>query len=466
MSDTAEPLAPPVFQETNRHPGGWLGLILFFALSILSVAMTIRSEMVRPPSHSSQQDLLQSVLKHESSFRSKLDQQTGEDAPQKELEAEQKVVKELDPETKKLAKDVKKDPMAAKLSAAMNYERHQPTNPDDLKILESSRKPFDNTLYQIYSAKSLTRAEARTLTKNLPDTPFVYVAAKVHAFEKAGDSGALVRLVPPSKDDTWVSGIFFAMLAMSAGVWVKFVQDIFEGKLPPKGIPMDLITATDADRLAIRAAQILGIFILLGVIPLLLKIRGEDGFTEIGIGVLLLASIVALQKVSILGKRISLHALGLSTENLSKNVILGVEGFFAEAPIAMILGLVGTFLFQWLPEPTHPASEAIKNRHDLVSIIPILIFGSIIAPIWEEIVFRGLLFPSLKKVTGGIISAAVISSFLFASVHPQGPALLMSLAAVGGMSCYLSYKSRSLVPSIVMHCLHNTALFVLTIVLT
>ena len=62
--------------------------------------------------------------------------------------------------------------------------------------------------------------------------------------------------------------------------------------------------------------------------------------------------------------------------------------------------------------------------------------------------------------------AALVSSFLFASIHPQGPVLWAALASVALFSCFLAQKTRSLVPSITMHLAHNTTLLALTLLVS
>ena len=87
----------------------------------------------------------------------------------------------------------------------------------------------------------------------------------------------------------------------------------------------------------------------------------------------------------------------------------------------MVVALVGTRLFQGLPSNEHPASAALMNTHDLATIASLLFFGAVAAPFWEETMFRGLLLPAFRRVFNGQAAAALLSSFLFACIHPQGP---------------------------------------------
>jgi membrane protease YdiL (CAAX protease family) len=91
--------------------------------------------------------------------------------------------------------------------------------------------------------------------------------------------------------------------------------------------------------------------------------------------------------------------------------------------------------------------------------------AAVIAPIWEEFMFRGLLFPAFSAVTKSPVLGAVISCFLFAAIHPQGPAgvpLLMTLAL--GM-CFISYQTKSLIPNMVMHAINNAGALLMLMLL-
>jgi membrane protease YdiL (CAAX protease family) len=146
--------------------------------------------------------------------------------------------------------------------------------------------------------------------------------------------------------------------------------------------------------------------------------------------------------------------------DLGRHIAWGIGGFFVELPITMIMAAVGLLIFSALPQPSHPATEEILKAKNLASVVPILFFGSVTAPIWEEFVFRGLIFPALFRVIGRVATAAVITGFIFAMIHPQGIVLWMALATVGTVGCALTYQTRSLIPTVVMHMLHNSTIFI------
>ena len=79
--------------------------------------------------------------------------------------------------------------------------------------------------------------------------------------------------------------------------------------------------------------------------------------------------------------------------------------------------------------------------------------GAIAAPVVEEFLFRGLLFPLLRGRMK-VVAAVVVSALLFAALHllvPLIPALLM----MGVVLALLTERYNSIVPSIAVHALNN-----------
>lgn len=462
MSFPSDVLPPPVIQETRRNWTGWVALSLLVGFTLLMALA--ESLTVKPPSqqvHDDQQEVLQSFMQAESRQGSATNQAL--DVAKKDVATKKGKVSSALAE---LSRQPSSDHMAAKLTAAMRTELHQPVQATLLGPLLKSKAPVDHLFAEIYGSPKLSLSKANQLVALLPKWPFVYTAAKVHALEKAGDKGALARFVPPKNTTSillagWLS---VACLAISFSIWSQIWARHKQGTLLPRGIPMDTITALDADRLAIRGAQIFALYLIASTFASYLP-RDYFGLPAkvVVIVFLLVTGVVLLQRLEVDGKRITLDMIGVSSRDLGQNVILGIQCFFAEFPVALILAGIGSAIFSFLPRATHPATEALSRDHSLATIVPVIVLGSILAPFWEEIVFRGLLFPALKRLMGGMVPGILVSSFLFASLHPQGISIWLALAGVGAASCLVSYQSRSLVPSMVMHCMHNTAVFALTL---
>jgi membrane protease YdiL (CAAX protease family) len=462
VSQLLDPNDPTAADDTPRNLTGWIAFaVMILFVIVMTGAAISKSKPSRLDGHDSEQLVLKQVLSAESLEASLGDAVGGATGNNREL-----LSKSLDDPISGLVIDSDKDVLASMLYAEMRTYQQRPIPSEHLKILATSKVPQDQAFYRIYSSPKLTRAEADQLVAKLPSEPFVYQAAKVQALEKAGDKSAVTRYVSPIP---CIGTVILALgawpfIGASLAVWMIFRRKLRDKTLELKGIPMDPITVADADRLAIRAAQIFAIFVLSSLLVLLLTVKMKFHLTDAEVGalggVLTIAAIFWLQRFPIDGKKIQLALLGWNRTNLKRNLWLGFLGFLAEFPVAMFLGQLSVTLLHWLPKPTTPA-EALEHTHNLRTVIPILISACIIAPFWEEIAFRGLLFPGLKRLMGGLAPGILLSSIIFASVHPQGVTEWLPLAFIGATSCYLSYQSRSLIPGMVMHCLHNTVLCVL-----
>lgn len=96
--------------------------------------------------------------------------------------------------------------------------------------------------------------------------------------------------------------------------------------------------------------------------------------------------------------------------------------------------------------------SAVKDA-PLSQFLLVLLAGAILAPIGEEIFFRGFLFTSLLKERGPAVAYAA-SSLLFAVVHLNLAALLPILVLGVGLAI-ARHVSRSLLAPIVAHSLNN-----------
>lgn len=94
---------------------------------------------------------------------------------------------------------------------------------------------------------------------------------------------------------------------------------------------------------------------------------------------------------------------------------------------------------------------------DREAIAFLLVGGVIIAPVGEEIFFRGFVFGCFRE-RWGLFLGAVLSSFLFALVHVSLVALA-PLFLIGCILCYIRHRTGSLYPSMLFHALFNGTTF-------
>lgn len=169
-----------------------------------------------------------------------------------------------------------------------------------------------------------------------------------------------------------------------------------------------------------------------------------------------------------------LEMLGLSSSDLKlKEIPAGIFGTLAFWPVMIVLlcctaGLIQSFPDAPTPEHPLPMQLAKGSRVDWW----LGVFAAVVmAPIVEEIFFRGFLFRHLREssrlagIRPSFWISALISSILFAAVHPQG---ILGLPALGGLAtlfCLLRETRNSLIASMVAHALGNgTTLLLLSLI--
>ena len=94
---------------------------------------------------------------------------------------------------------------------------------------------------------------------------------------------------------------------------------------------------------------------------------------------------------------------------------------------------------------------ASSFNNTLVNQIIFILAVSIITPIKEEVLYRGVLSNLLTERHNFIIGIG-LSSFIFGYLHPGFPITAMIMGVV---FAYLFYKTKSLFPSIILHILWN-----------
>ncbi|XP_030951986.1 uncharacterized protein LOC115975369 [Quercus lobata] len=108
------------------------------------------------------------------------------------------------------------------------------------------------------------------------------------------------------------------------------------------------------------------------------------------------------------------------------------------------------------PVTISSVEQSILAR-DPVAMALYAIVVSICAPVWEEIVFRGFLLPSLTKYMP-VWCAVLVSSVVFALAHFNVQRML-PLVFLGVVMGVIFTRSRNLVPSMLLHSLWNAFVF-------
>jgi uncharacterized protein len=128
--------------------------------------------------------------------------------------------------------------------------------------------------------------------------------------------------------------------------------------------------------------------------------------------------------------------------------------------IGGVLLLLATFalLSAVWSQAFNPGREKVLNQLGSGVLSAALI--CVVAPMCEELLFRGYIFTALRNWHGTAL-AAVITALLFGGVHAgSAPALdLLPLAALGFGLCLLYRHTGSLYPCMAAHSLNNSVAF-------
>lgn len=137
-----------------------------------------------------------------------------------------------------------------------------------------------------------------------------------------------------------------------------------------------------------------------------------------------------------------------------KDFILGLKGYLLAVPIILGISLINGYLFKESSLKSNPIFSFLLYKDDIVSLTQVIIMASILAPFFEEILFRGVIFRYFQR-RFGLIGGAVTSSLLFGLVHPSLSSFL-PITALGIVLAWIYHKSGSLIAPIITHMLWNT----------
>jgi uncharacterized protein len=132
------------------------------------------------------------------------------------------------------------------------------------------------------------------------------------------------------------------------------------------------------------------------------------------------------------------------------------KGFLWSFVFGMIVGLLFFILFLIGINPFKLLH--VRLPQDTIQKILFFLVGGLIAPVTEEVFFRGILYGFFRKWSS--LFAISISTFIFALAHPG----VSYVQITGGIVFAISYeKEKNLLVPITIHILGNLSLFALSI---
>jgi len=347
----------------------------------------------------------------------------------------------------------------ARLGVLIDREMDKPADPADVAFLEKSKEAKDKAFLELLRTGKTTHD-----TKGLDA-----LERRIATAYGEGKKGADIRnMIYP---DAAVGQVMAGFAVLIAALGLGFILLVYggiryaQGDWKPLRYPDPPPSKVQSDALAGRMVGYFLIFILVSTSVAVMP-DGLDSTVAIVVMMLgILALFVASFGIPLFGQRIPFRNVLGRTKGVCKLVGLGALGWMANLPLALGFAVVGVTIFSFLPAPSHPVVSDLANANSPLQILALFLATAVIVPIHEELAFRGTLFPGLLPYMKPF-AAMVISALLFASIHPQGPSLWLSLASVGTMAAFLTYQSGSLIPAISMHAIHNFSLLMINRLVT
>jgi membrane protease YdiL (CAAX protease family) len=155
-------------------------------------------------------------------------------------------------------------------------------------------------------------------------------------------------------------------------------------------------------------------------------------------------------------------AFGFNAQNQTRAVVLGLISAVLVLPVAWALQQLSAWLMtstNFHPEPQQVVQEMQKANVSPYQQAYLALVALVAAPIVEEMIFRGILYPTIKQA--GFPKCALWgTSILFALTHQNVPAFL-PLVFFAMILTLLYEETGNLLAPIVAHSCFNTANFVM-----
>ena len=137
------------------------------------------------------------------------------------------------------------------------------------------------------------------------------------------------------------------------------------------------------------------------------------------------------------------------------SIVSGIRGLLFAIPVILLIGTAWAGLLYAIDLPTEPQDliGIIREADNLGYLVALGVLAVVIAPINEELLFRGGLFRFFNTRLPTPV-AMILSSILFALPHLNWFSFL-PLVVLGCFLCGVTLKTGSLKPAILMHALFN-----------
>lgn len=221
------------------------------------------------------------------------------------------------------------------------------------------------------------------------------------------------------------------------------------------GPPAGASRVTAGDGLVLVAWLVLGQMLLYGI-ALAIGAVGRSGGTAdavVQVGILSAVLATTLAWLALRGRLVGAltPARGVRPRDLAVGLGGGLAGF-----VVLLIGLGLLFQFVGVDPPEQQAlSDVVAGGWEALLAVATAV---LLAPVLEEVVFRGALHQGLRHRTG-FWPATLLSSGVFAAVHLEvvmsSPVFLVQLFLLGVLFAWLLERTGNLAAPIVAHLVFN-----------
>ena len=181
--------------------------------------------------------------------------------------------------------------------------------------------------------------------------------------------------------------------------------------------------------------------------------------------VTLFATIIGMLGMLMVTLPAGIRAIHLRFDRPAADLRQGISAYLLALPWVLLVSVIVTVIVKWFGIKTSTEHEVFTlwraEGPGLTSLKMVMAVGAVIlAPLAEEIFFRGLVQTLILRVFRMPAVAIVVASLLFASMHspwPLQPPIFVLSLALG----WTYFRSRSLLPAIFVHIGFNAINFTL-----
>ncbi len=365
--------------------------------------------------------------------------------------------------------------------------------------VEDAKKAVADLEARIASGRAKTFPEFDTLVKDVNTAldaiasghagPTALTDAQVHMLKSelgsAGESLVAMATNDVKTQDALAGQGIVSVVALGAvvvlGVLVALLGFVALGVMVVLGIQGRLVGVQPPTAPAGKYAAVFAIW--LGSFFLLIK--GPSWFMapaspEVALGVSILGSVVscgiALWAARMLGigwKQFAADT-GLTRPALS-DLLWGVVCYFMAVAL-LIVGLCVVFVLLAISgspslKASHPIQQIVSDS-GWFGVALTYVVAAVCAPLFEELFFRGALYQNLRATWGPWVGAlgagavaTLVSSVVFAAIHPQGLIFVPVLGALAVAFCLMREWRGTILPGMWAHGINNAIMITLNILL-